>query len=90
MKYIKIKKKELRECKNKDGSSNTIYSITFKKGDIEETVNIKNVTDTGTVNLKDLERQARKKFKAYAKAYELTNKEVVDLLDNDGEVIKDL
>ena len=86
-KYIKLKKKELRECKNKDGSTNIVYCLTFKKGDIELQVNTKDVTDTGEANLKDIERQTRKKAKKWYKDNELTNKEVSELIDRDGEVI---
>lgn len=84
MKYIKLKKKELRECKNKDGSTNIVYCLTFKKGDIELQVNTKDVTDTGEANLKDIERQTRKKAKKW---YKDAEKEVSELIDKDGDVI---
>ncbi len=90
MKYITIKSRELRECKNNDDTINNVYILTFKKGDIEENVYIKDVTDTGDTNLKDLERQARKKFKHYVREYEKleASKKEWEVLDKDWEVIK--
>ncbi len=76
MNYITIKEREILNCKNKDGSDNIIYKITFKKGDVQETVNIKCVTDTGDENIKNLEKQARQKFKIYIKALEEQELEV--------------
>ena len=86
MKYITVKSRELKECKNSDGTTNNIYIIIFNKGETELQIQIKDIDDTSKTNLKDLERQAKKQAKRWFKDNSFTNKEVSEPIDKDGKV----